>query len=250
MTVPVPYDSGFFADLALKGAQHAAPPAVITTARSPERQQGDVLGGPYGWVREPTAEDDDQSSGQGQFTVEPAGSTCIFLVSDMVSSTFEGATVKLGSVLSGDDVVVMWSKPRVISMEPSVAPDERLGADDQDPWAVLTNRVDAYRSLEPEWDGYEGQAPNSEAISDGLYFLALLPRDIPPPTPGVAGDGEVGFHWRLESFYVEVSFYGDGKIIYHARRGDDVVCADDERFNRTSLPRKFLEQVARLQGGG
>jgi len=169
------------------------------------------------------------------------------MVDDPLLTSHEGIIFNPRSAVVVDDFIVCTH--RFVARPPALPPTERIKAKQSDAWSNIADRITSYRNLEPDWDGYDGHAPNAQAISDALHFLNLLPSAMPPPVPGVAGDGEVGFHWRLETIYVEVSFYGDEKIIYHASKGDKILCAEDEEFSKKSLPRKLFEQIARLQGG-
>jgi hypothetical protein len=112
--------------------------------------------------------------------------------------------------------------------------------------SILSSEIMAYRHLPDDWDGEGGLAPSKEAIDDALAFIDLLPLRAKLPKPTVSGDGEVGFYWKTGNGYINVSFFGDGQIIYYGHAvSNDMEVGGVKPYNRTSLPKDLLEMVDR-----
>ena len=62
-----------------------------------------------------------------------------------------------------------------------------------------------------------GPRPSPDAIDEALRFVELLPADAPTPHVSVADDGEVNFFRRGPGLFIDVGFFGDGRIHYYAR---------------------------------
>ena len=78
----------------------------------------------------------------------------------------------------------------------------------------LIGRLRGYKLLGPNWNGYGGQHPSSDAVEDCVDFLRSLNPSGVMPKPMVAGDGEVGVFWETDALYIEVSFRGDDFFEY------------------------------------
>jgi len=94
----------------------------------------------------------------------------------------------------------------------------------------------AYRGLDHDWDGYGGQPPNEAAVDDALAFLRLLPLGTPNPTPTLSNDGEVGFFWKRDGYYIDIGFYGDGKYSYFGEDPNGVEFGSDSELVESPLP--------------
>ncbi len=106
--------------------------------------------------------------------------------------------------------------------------------------AVLTELY-KYFSLEDGWDGYEGKAPSSKAITDAEAFVQQLPADMPAPYTMPMPDGEIGLYWKNGTEYVEITFSGNGQATAYVRRGGRSALAD------IALQRaRDIEQLSRL----
>jgi hypothetical protein len=73
----------------------------------------------------------------------------------------------------------------------------------------------SYLDVEEGWDGYRGKIPNRQAVLDAIEFLRLLPDGMPQSEPMLASDGEVGLFWNIDGYYIDIGFYGDGKLSFH-----------------------------------
>ena len=105
-------------------------------------------------------------------------------------------------------------------------------------WAGVREEVESYRGLPPQPPnpyGEEVTAPSGRTISDALRFASLA-SVFPPPRVGWAEDGEILFTWNRPSppRYVEVGFFGDGKLgflvgsVRHGASPDGVVSGEAE----------------------
>jgi hypothetical protein len=113
--------------------------------------------------------------------------------------------------------------------------------------SVLSNQIMAYGHLPEDWDGEGGVAPSKEAVDDALAFMELLPLSGKLPKSMVSGDGEVGFYWKTDSAYIDVSFFGDGKIVYYGRAMHEGLEAQGApHFSRSNLPKDLLEVISRV----
>lgn len=212
---------------------------ATSTPSYPLNQQDDSATGAGCWLR-----GDEYGQGSVSYATAKQGDNSRILLSDPTLSTVGESA--LTYVLSIHDDYVTLPTPRILVLGLAVPPSQREVVTSGDPFESITNTVKEYGLLENDWDGYNGHAPNATAIADALHFLALLPRNIPSPIPGVAGDGEVGFSWKHEETYIEVSFYGDGKIIFHASHEGVVLFADEQDLNRQALPRELFDKIAML----
>lgn len=119
------------------------------------------------------------------------------------------------------------------------------GRDQQvDRSSALAAELVAYRNLPEGWDGQDGMAPSKAAIDDALMFIDLLPLSAEAPQPMVSGEGEVGFFWRTENGFIDVSFMGDGIISYYGRSdraGIEVHRAVE--YNGKALPDELIDVI-------
>lgn len=88
-------------------------------------------------------------------------------------------------------------------------------------YGTLFSKVGAWENLPHNWDG-EGGAPLSErTTAAALDFLAIAQgAGLRPPTPYIAGDGEVGFRWRTDKGLASIAFLADGHIVGKVPGGD------------------------------
>ena len=86
-----------------------------------------------------------------------------------------------------------------------------------------------------------GGLPSVGAIDDALRFVDLLPVDTPPPHVSVADDGEINFFRSGPGLYVDIGFFGDGRIHFYAQVQELGVDVDGSQpFTGRSLPRDLV----------
>lgn len=99
--------------------------------------------------------------------------------------------------------MLYWEGPETFNEIASTTPRDRL-----------IGRLRGYKLLSPNWNGYGGQRPSSNAVEDCINFLRSLDSSCVLPKPMVGGDGEVGIFWETDAFYIEVSFRGNDCLEY------------------------------------
>ena len=79
-------------------------------------------------------------------------------------------------------------------------------------WSCWIERLESFRKLQPNWNGYDGVPPTERAIDECLIFARSLPPLARRPVAMVSGQGEVGLLWERDgdAALVEIGFRGDG----------------------------------------
>lgn len=85
-------------------------------------------------------------------------------------------------------------------------------------WAEAIERLKAFRTLKPNWNGYDAVVPTKKAIDECLAFAKTLRGVARSPVAMVSGQGEVGLLWERDEdgALVEIGFRGDGAYGYLA----------------------------------
>ena len=92
--------------------------------------------------------------------------------------------------------------------------------------------------------GDDRKAPSHSAISDALRFIDLLPNQSPNISVSVADDGEINFFKREQGVFIDIGFFGDGKIHYYVSVEALGIDRDDSRpFSGNSLPRELVTSI-------
>lgn len=89
------------------------------------------------------------------------------------------------------------------------------------------------------WDGYDAQPAQAEAVSNALEFIDVLPHGIPTPEVSVDPDGEISFDWcggRRRQFSISIG--ANNVLSYAGLFGADRV-RGSERFQGV-LPRTLI----------
>lgn len=78
--------------------------------------------------------------------------------------------------------------------------------------ARAIERLESFRKLGPNWNGYDGVPPTEQAIDECMAFARSLRPLAQGPVAMVSGQGEVGLFWERDSddASVEIGFRGDG----------------------------------------
>jgi hypothetical protein len=86
-------------------------------------------------------------------------------------------------------------------------------------WPSLLTKVYRWVELPDDWDGEGGCAPTS-AAADAIGKLALLvaPYGIPEPNAYIAGDGEIGLHWKHQGRTASLAFLPDNHVVAYCPR--------------------------------
>lgn len=117
----------------------------------------------------------------------------------------------------------------------------------------LLGEIQSYRTMPPNWDGYDGIPVHEQVIKDACKFLELFPfnygdRPIALPLPAPSGDGEMGLYWKNDTAFAEVSFNGNGKISFFASKGTHEL----DSFDDMDIPQSrnlLLDRIANVVAG-
>ena len=112
---------------------------------------------------------------------------------------------------------------------------------------TIQETILSFMSLKPGWGEPHYVPPKRRAIDDALRFLDRIPADCLLPHVSPAGDGEVNFCWRKSGLFIDVGFYGDGKICYYARVDSMGLDTHDEKdFSHDDIPKTLLSAMPTL----
>ena len=81
----------------------------------------------------------------------------------------------------------------------------------------LWAEVRKYGRLNQGWDGYDAEAPSTEAMNDLQKFLNVLPPGIAIPSLTLASSGLPSLYWDERDFFADLEFAGDGACSLYAR---------------------------------
>lgn len=106
-----------------------------------------------------------------------------------------------------------------------------------------------YQELPADWDGDNGHAPDLLDIKNAVTFMKHIPDEgIASAKLMVAGDGDVGFYWRHDNFYLEIGFQ-DGNISFYGKTSEGEKIGGDEIFDVASVPQKLDYWMKSIFGG-
>ena len=118
---------------------------------------------------------------------------------------------------------------------------------DQDRNALISSELIAFKDLNAGWDGPGSVAPAIAAVDEALMFLDIIPQYGADPEVMVAGDGEVGYYWKNEAGFIDISFRGSGEASFFARTSDGTIKGRFPVVGLKSLPTalaRAIESVA------
>ena len=93
----------------------------------------------------------------------------------------------------------------------------------------LTQTINAYSSLCYNWDGYDGDKPDTKTIASAIQFCdALKKYHISAPKCMVSGDGNISLFWDRDDVYIEISFDYEGKYSFLIKKLNDLYCGKDD----------------------
>lgn len=99
----------------------------------------------------------------------------------------------------------------------------------------LIQKINNYRNLEPNWDGYGGERPSESAITDSITILKRLPEHILPDRIGLASDGEISFVWDRPYIFADFGFTGGGVFTYYTNVYGSKYYGDNQRIENYHL---------------
>lgn len=101
--------------------------------------------------------------------------------------------------------------------------------------------------LPERWDGSEEDvAPSKAAANDAINFFEKVPPFFAPPEVMAAADGELGLLWADDDLFLNVSFFGDGKMVYFGKMNDWEVKGNFLSSTSHGLPSSLAEFMSRI----
>lgn len=157
---------------------------------------------------------------EGQSTVDPPRALLVDVVPNELPSTYEELVdISLGAA---HILPPTHSKSREFAM------------------ARLMDRLNIYRGLEEDWDGYGGQAATFGSFMDSTEFVKKIPLYFDVPASMLAGDGEISLFWKKNGGYLEASFPGDNTYHFIYKGCDDVYASPDISLDGRQLDGRLL----------
>lgn len=109
--------------------------------------------------------------------------------------------------------------------------------------AMLFGKLQSYRSLDEDWDGYGGSPATYKSFISAIEFLSSLSQRFDTPSPMLASDGEISLYWKTEDKYLEISFPGDGTYHYIYVSPTDRYASPDLPLNSNSINKNFATHL-------
>lgn len=102
-------------------------------------------------------------------------------------------------------------------------------------------KLNEYQKLEKDWDGYGANPPSPESIRDAQNLLTTLQSiGIKTPRLFVSSLEEVGFYWRNETTYIEISFEGSGKYDWFVSKEGKLIFSNEDVSLGTKISSKLV----------
>lgn len=79
----------------------------------------------------------------------------------------------------------------------------------------LHKKLDSYKLLEDDWDGYGGLKPTYELIEVVRKFIFVLENEsIKAPKLMLSSSNEIGLFWKRENYYFEMNFDNENNFSF------------------------------------
>jgi len=106
--------------------------------------------------------------------------------------------------------------------------------------------LDAWQQATTEnWDGYNADAAQREAVANAYVFIEAFPSNVPMPQVAIDPDGEVSFDWfHTPRRQFSISIGANNVLFYAGLFGSDKV-SGRERF-QGAVPRTFIDHIKRV----
>lgn len=105
------------------------------------------------------------------------------------------------------------------------------------------NEMQAYKALQPGWDGQGSVSPDHGLIEAASKFLATLPFNLSAPEPSVSADGSVSWFWKSDDAYATVSFTKTRRFAYYGVDRVSGLKAKGSGITDGGIPEDFLQIV-------
>lgn len=97
-----------------------------------------------------------------------------------------------------------------------------------------------------DWDGYDSEAINADAVIEASKLIRMLPSSLPLPEITIEPDGGIGLEWyKTKGFVFVASVLGENIISYAGLFGPSSEIHGKENFTDT-IPTIFLSALNKL----
>ena len=94
-------------------------------------------------------------------------------------------------------------------------------------------------SLQDDWDGDEGHAPDKIDVDNAINFLDNMPEFFTEICEVIIiGDGEINFDWEKSGINLEIGF-SDNEISYFGKSKDEIKFKGTHDFKNDTIPKKL-----------
>lgn len=153
--------------------------------------------------------------------------------------------MKLTSTLMASFLI---STGNVNSQMPSIITDntsysyEKSNFTYEKEYSNVYTELESYKTLENNWDGYQGVKPTNELIHTVKDFLNILKsKKIINPNIMVSGLGEISLYWKDNNKYIEIDFDIEKHFSYFYKINKKIYGEDDIKIDY--FPEKLLDTL-------
>jgi len=114
------------------------------------------------------------------------------------------------------------------------------------PWVLETlSRIDELKGLGDNWDGYGSPRIQTRALTQAIKLVVSLDlQDLPAPVVSPVAGGAIGFHWRVGTRELELTFLPNEQIEYLKVLDQDL--ERDDALQAGVLPPNRGPEVGRM----
>jgi hypothetical protein len=111
-------------------------------------------------------------------------------------------------------------------------------------YCELMKKIESYRYLNENWDGYGGIAPKEEVIGFAMGIIQELQKHkISAPKGMVSGEGEIALFWKRQNEYIEISLEESNESSYFIKKDNDIF-GEENCFIDFKIPDKLFDTLA------
>jgi hypothetical protein len=157
------------------------------------------------------------------YSSESSGKFATWAISSSEFDTFAQARAVNASIMAAAAVALAGASVSAVSPASVdyAAVKAPPSAKQYDSKAAIFDQILKLTELPQHWDGWgESVAPSKSAANDAINFFEKIPPFLTSPEVIVASDGELGLFWTNNDLYRNVSFFGDGRMVYFGKMDD------------------------------
>ena len=106
-------------------------------------------------------------------------------------------------------------------------------------WEDFLEKIEAIAKLKPNWDSYDGDEPDPNAIRNAIDTVPkIVGTNTPMPSVHPIPDGGISVEWHLPHMNVEIEFTTEDKIVAiidDIPKGDEFDCEQGIRDNLNKI---------------